>query len=1345
MVVDFSALDFKERPMLVLKNLDGTYIQPLEFAFDVKAKLMYNEVSEIDFELPAYVNGSKTPHYDDVVGMRMIDWIGIGQFILVNPSTKNDGVAEIKSCKAYSLEYELTYKKLFIADGTYNFWNPVSPENTVMDMILELFPSWHVGYIDDALYNKYRTFEVTDQTAYDFMKGTLQETYQCIFDFDTYDRSINVYSVSSMPSTSPILLSYQNLIKEIKIEEDTENIFTCLDVNGADGVDIRSVNPTGKNDLYDLSYFMNESYFDPNNPETAGIIEGYNQWKASVDANKNGYYLLTVAKVINEARLEMARAELTELKNELSTLETQKSVYVEAAAQGIGASGQSDDLTNINTQITVKQADIDAKTTEISEIEAAIQEQRENQESIIAQCSMSTYLTDAQLQIIDRYVKKDAISDDSFVYRNVVSYDMDALTDGYMNAILALKDFTVEELELPNGKTVNRYHGGTITFHSDQCTMDAELIDAVLEIGSDNTRILTASLGYGYISDGDNYKINKAYYNGNTPVSKPLVFPKPCNEDGSIQIRVCEYSTFDRNNNKVDVGATTQVFQYGDDVSLLIGKWCDGQPIKSCEWTTDSDGSPALLINPQPAMASSYVYYVGDLSSATEFESANMTITGDHIRDFTSFDGVVVWHLGTYAMEPHSISLDAGVSYSISDGTIKFPSPTTINKATSVTPGYRYIISVNGKEYIETAPDTKIIEVDGVRYKGPSSVTNTNDYPVTVSVRQLDMGVSMYFTINQTEYAKRAVEWDLMEYGESVLRDFAYPTYTFSVDAANFLALDDFVAFKNKLRLGNRIYVQLPDDKTLDPIVVGVEFSPDSPEDFTILFGDKYSAKDSAFKLVDLLEQSVSMGKSVSLKRINYNSFVESGASSKVHEFMNSALDASVNAVISGADQAVTLDQSGLRLRKSDGNGGFLPEQIWAINNNIVFTDDNWDHAKMAIGHFQDSNCKDEDGALSDLWGIVAPNIVGTLLAGKALVIESEKQDGGVAVFKVDSDGARLYNSQFDLISQYDGGQTGQISLIPNIGLVGGLSTTTSPLINKVDDVTGIALQDGSVIGDLSGLKMDNLPNANFCLDMKGNAFFKGTVHATSGIFKGTIQAAQYLDKNGKDMMSTSGKWTADYLDVTGLNVGNGNLVIDQNGKITLNNGAITWKNGQPGLSTDDVTNAVNSALSDRIPDGITSTYIDATSAASCKIYGNQVYANGAFTICDLEAKKDQNENIVGYKITNTYGSMGYATGRDANDSNTTGVAITSDSGPYMIVTSAGAKISGGSGAYAVATTDSMTMAYGITSKKNTDGTTTFYPTKGIRVNASGCYFTTGNNSWQEIGSGGGTITAKWG
>ena len=47
--------------------------------------------------------------------------------------------------------------------------------------------------------------------------------------------------------TKPVYLSTKNLIKEIEIEENTDELVTALDVYGADGVTIRSVNPMGLN------------------------------------------------------------------------------------------------------------------------------------------------------------------------------------------------------------------------------------------------------------------------------------------------------------------------------------------------------------------------------------------------------------------------------------------------------------------------------------------------------------------------------------------------------------------------------------------------------------------------------------------------------------------------------------------------------------------------------------------------------------------------------------------------------------------------------------------------------------------------------------------------------------------------------------------------------------------------------------------------------------------------------------------------------------------------------------------------------------------------------------------
>jgi hypothetical protein len=94
---------------------------------------------------------------------------------------------------------------------------------------------------------------------------------------------------------------------------------------------------------------------------------------------------------------------------------------------------------------------------------------------------------------------------------------------------------------------------------------------------------------------------------------------------------------------------------------------------------------------------------------------------------------------------------------------------------------------------------------------------------------------------------------------------------------------------------------------------------------------------------------------------------------------------------------------------------------------------------------------------------------------------------------------------------------------------------------------------------------------------------FKGELSAATGKFKGIVQAAGFQDLSGRDMLNDDYQFTSEYLDVLGLNVGNGNLVIDSagnismKGDITMTNGSISWDK----VNTDPVaSNAASTAAS---------------------------------------------------------------------------------------------------------------------------------------------------------------------
>lgn len=951
MVVDFSKLDLREPPTLILKNMTGTPIGVLGYAMHISADIKYDETSVIEFELPAWVDGKPTPHYDAVIGMRVVDLQDVGQFILVNPKETGDGIKKIKACKGYSLEYEFTFKKLSLSSATYNFWNPVTPDSTLLGIILEMMPSWHVGSIDSALVGKYRTFEVSDENLYNFIKGTAQNSYNCIFDFDTYNRRINVKDASSTVATNPVYISNTNLAKEISVEENTENIVTRLDVNGADGVNIRDVNPSGSNQIVNLDYFMNTDNF------TQALIDKYCAWKESYENYQLPYYNLSVEYALQIMRKTTEQAALVELESERTVLENEQAVIIQGIARDLKPQS---DLDDVNTRLAAKQEEINAKAAEIKEIETQAAEIYSELVTINKATNFQSYFTVEEYLQIDRYLKDDAVSESSFVAQTTDSYQDDDVGNAVSGKAIAVSGANITFVTNTRDKDIYDIKGGRITADF----IDAEIISAAFEKSPNDSFVMTAYLGTGTSGDRS--------------------FPKGC------------------------ISLTGTVSSVTSDVAA------------------DADGS--------------------------------------------------------------GLKTGTALNATISDG-------------------------------------------------------------------------YLYFTMNTSEYEKRAVAWDLFEYGNGILQKISQPSYTFSVTSANFLCLDDFVKFKNQLKHGQKIYVGISEDETLAPICVGVKFSYDNLTELTLEFSDTYTSGDSSFLLADLLEQSVSMGKNVDLNKYTYSAFMDSGASTKVKDFMSAALDVSRNEIISSKSQAISWGDSGIRLRKwaNDAKTEYDPKQVWLNNNSILMTSDNWATAELAIGNFYDEN-------LGDCWGVVAPNIVGTLLAGSNLVIESVKQDGGVAVFKVDAEGCTLHNSNFSITNE---NTNTHILLDPMHGMMIG----KYPLIDNE-----------GVVDDTKKL---------FYADTDGNLTLKGTIYATAGEFTGEVSATSgYIGDalegwtissnaiyNGKPAFSSQDKGI--YIGTDGISLGdatnyirankNGFLLannIEATGKITATSGYIG--NGENGWHIGD-------------------------------------------------------------------------------------------------------------------------------------------------------------------------------
>ena len=379
---------------------------------------------------------------------------------------------------------------------------------------------------------------------------------------------------------------------------------------------------------------------------------------------------------------------------------------------------------------------------------------------------------------------------------------------------------------------------------------------------------------------------------------------------------------------------------------------------------------------------------------------------------------------------------------------------------------------------------------------------------------------TFYNTVGVTEFQQQQVYQELFDYVKDALKKLSEPSYQFSIDSANFVFAKTFEAFKNKLTLGKTISADINGDSDLEtivyPILIEVSFSYDDINNFSLTFSDKYKLSCPEFKFADLFGETVTSSKSLDLNKASYNSFVNSGASGAIDSLTNDAYDVAKKAIINSTNQGMEWNENGLYLRKKV-NGGFDPEQIAMINNMIAFTGDGWDSVKLAIGKFKDTN-------VGDTWGIAAPNITGTLFAGKNLVIENTvtNKDGTKVVkqFKVDESGAWLNNSALYFAQDLIEGKTGgKMILDPMYGFAAGNKDLFAGEGKNIKP--SFIGENGEMLYDTlyenknpdgTMVKIQVPKNSSFFFNINnGNSYFKGDIYATNGYFAGTINAQNII------------------------------------------------------------------------------------------------------------------------------------------------------------------------------------------------------------------------------------------
>lgn len=507
MYLDYSKLDIDanglpEVPQLVLKTLGDKTVGVIPGVYNIKLNIKFSEPSEISFDIPSVIDGRPNPIYDDVTGYKQIYTKCYGIYETMNPTTEADGFQEVKHVKGYSYEKTLESKKLFIEEGTFNFWNPVSPTDTVLGRILEVAIGWKVGYVSPSLIGKYRTFDQYDDYLLSFVYDNAPKKYRCVFVFDTYDRTINVYDADEERPSLPIYLDFDNLIESLNIEEKSDELVTAIRPYGADELSIRDVNPIGTNWIYDLSYFIGNG--DIQEP----LASKWVSWQRSI-LNRQGYYRgLAGLRASATARLIAEKAALSDLEGELETLTAQQSVTIQAMAMEntpAGKSYQQTLLNDINRRIAEKTREITTQESSIVSIEQELDPENPSSytsqiQSIAKELSVSNYFTEAEYRELSNFFIEQDITEDTFVATDI-STTVSGSSYTLSNNKLTVSGSAISGIDLTSqfGKRMYTMSGGIFSL-SGSNTISGNIVRGTLEI-SGNRYVLSFYAGTLRVND----------------------------------------------------------------------------------------------------------------------------------------------------------------------------------------------------------------------------------------------------------------------------------------------------------------------------------------------------------------------------------------------------------------------------------------------------------------------------------------------------------------------------------------------------------------------------------------------------------------------------------------------------------------------------------------------------------------------------------------------------------------------------------------------------------------------------------------------------------------------------
>lgn len=343
-----------------------------------------DSIDELTFSVPEYILDRNTYEkisnivYDDVKKERLICLDDEEYFVIKDINTNFDSKEKDKLVKAYSLEIKLCKIDIDIEDvGIYLTSKDDELGILSLDEYMYKETGWSFGYIDDKVRydmdeegnesEKLRWQESVNSSWHDFITKNIQEEYECIAMFNTYNKKINLYHIDSFGDDLQLILSFDNYIKSLQKDESTGDIVTRLKLVGNEEMDIIGATPTGDKFLENYSYFLD------NGEMSNELSKAMNKHQEMLIERKFIWEELINQKQVKQSELIVLQTELFEVYEEIKAKKGIKDRY-NALEDVVNEAIISAELTKLNDRKVVLEVQIEDLEHEILGLNNKIEE-----------------------------------------------------------------------------------------------------------------------------------------------------------------------------------------------------------------------------------------------------------------------------------------------------------------------------------------------------------------------------------------------------------------------------------------------------------------------------------------------------------------------------------------------------------------------------------------------------------------------------------------------------------------------------------------------------------------------------------------------------------------------------------------------------------------------------------------------------------------------------------------------------------------------------------------------------------------------------------------------------------